>query len=58
MIDTLCSPCSVAQATLSSNTDCIGATDPDVACMGACRSLYDAVISSCDNQVSHNYYKC
>ena len=45
----------MAQVALSSNSGCIGATDPNIACMGTCRSLYDTVISSCDNEVSHNY---
>ena len=56
MIDSFCSPCGMAQAALSSNTDCIGVTDPNILCMGTCRTLYDAIISSCDNEVSTSHF--
>ena len=46
----------MAQAALSSNTDCIGVTDPDILCMGTCRTLYDAIINSCDNEVSTSHF--
>lgn len=42
----------MAQRALSLNTDCIGATDPNITCMGTCRSLHDSIISNCDNEVS------
>ena len=42
----------MAQAALSSNTECLGATDPNIACMGTCQTLFDTIINTCDNEVS------
>ena len=55
MIDTFCSPCSIAEAAARSN-NCIGVTDPNIVCMGTCRSLLDNFINSCDNAVSYISY--
>ena len=48
--------CITAQANLATNTVCTTAfstgTDTDTICMGTCRDLYDAIISSCNATVS------
>ena len=55
----ICTPCGMAISTLSSNT-CINATDANTLCMGTCRTLYDNVLSNCDNAVSSlaSYSQC
>ena len=45
----------MAQLALSSTSGCIGTTDPNIVCMGTCRSLYDTIINNCDNEVSTTY---
>ena len=45
----------MAQVALSSTSGCIGTTDPNIVCMGTCRSLYDTIINNCDNEVSTTY---
>ena len=42
----------MAQSALSSDTTCVNATYFPTLCTGRCRTLYDDVISSCDNAVS------
>ena len=48
--------CIAAQANLATNTVCTTAfstgNDTDTICVGTCRNLYDAIISSCDATVS------
>ena len=46
--------CQQALSDFEFNSDfaCASSMDPPTVCMGACRTLYDNVISSCDNIVS------
>ena len=44
--------CLDAQTALSSDLTCVSASDAATVCMGQCRTLYDNIISSCDNAVS------
>ena len=48
--------CTTAQANLATNAACTTAfsygNDTDAICMGTCRDLYDAIISSCNATVS------
>ena len=44
--------CQQALSDLNSDFTCASSIDPPTVCMGACRTLYDNVISSCDNTVS------
>ena len=48
--------CTTAQTNVATNIVCVNAysdrTDADTICMGTCRDLFDAIISSCDAAVS------
>ena len=59
LISNLCSgimECTTAQMNLAMNSMCTTAfstgNDTDTICMGTCRDLFDAIISSCDGTVS------
>ena len=43
--------CQQAQTALFADATC-NSTDAATVCMGTCRTLYDSVISNCDNTVS------
>lgn len=46
--------CNDAFRALTNNPTCISKNA--TVCMGTCRTLYDNIISSCDNTVSSNSY--
>ena len=56
LIGNVCVECIIAQANLGTNTVCTTAfstgNDTDAVCMGTCRDLFDAIISSCNATVS------
>ena len=44
--------CLNAQTALVNNPTCASAVDAATVCMGTCRTLYDDIISNCDDTVS------